>query len=87
MESAYKFLQSEINMEVTRGQLRLDLQRLRREINVALGVAGRSRRHGAIQHVGEDRESDRGGSFGQAVPVSTGTGRSSIAEMGNIITG
>jgi len=41
LDAAYKFLQTELNMEVTRGQLRLESTKATSgEVNVALGVAG-----------------------------------------------
>ena len=41
VQSAYTFLQDEINMEVTRGQLRLESSKSTSgEVNVAVGVAG-----------------------------------------------
>ena len=41
LDAAYKFLQAELSMEVTRGQLRLESSKATSgEVNVALGVAG-----------------------------------------------
>ncbi|MEX0973797.1 MAG: chemotaxis protein CheX, partial [Bacillota bacterium] len=41
LDAAYKFLQTELSMEVTRGQLRLESSKSTSgEVNVALGVAG-----------------------------------------------
>jgi chemotaxis protein CheX len=88
VESAYKFLQSEINMEVTRGQLRLESSKATSgEINVALGVAGEA--EGTVLYSMSERTAKAIAAdlLGEAVPVFNELAESSIAEMGNIITG
>lgn len=88
VESAYKFLQNEISMEVTRGQLRLESSKATSgEVNVALGVAGDA--EGTVIYSMSEKTAKAIASalLGEPVPVFNELAESSIAEMGNIITG
>jgi chemotaxis protein CheX len=88
VESAYKFLQEEVNMEVTRGQLRLETSKATSgEINVALGVAGDA--EGIVIYSMSEKTAKAIASalLDDVVPVFNELAESSIAEMGNIITG
>ncbi|MGI6662228.1 MAG: chemotaxis protein CheX [Bacillota bacterium] len=88
VESAYKFLQDEVRMEVTRGQLRLETSKATQgEINVALGVAGDA--EGIVIYSMSEKVAKAIASalLDDVVPVFNELAESSIAEMGNIITG
>ncbi|HHY75388.1 MAG TPA: chemotaxis protein CheX [Firmicutes bacterium] len=88
VESAYKFLRDEVHMEVTRGQLRLESSKATEgEINVALGVTGDA--EGIVIYSMSEKVAKAIASalIGDAVPVFDELAESSIAEMGNIITG
>ncbi|HHY45486.1 MAG TPA: chemotaxis protein CheX [Firmicutes bacterium] len=88
VESAYKFLQDEVHMEVTRGQLRLETSKATQgEINVALGVAGDA--EGIVIYSMSEKVAKAIASalLDDVVPVFNELAESSIAEMGNIITG
>lgn len=88
LESAYKFLQKEINMEVTRGQLRLEASKATSgEVNVALGVAGDA--EGIVLYSMSEKTAKAiaAALLGEPVPMFNELAESSIAEMGNIITG
>lgn len=88
LESAYKFLQNEINMEVTRGQLRLESSKATSgEVNVALGVAGEA--EGIVLYSMSEKTAKAiaAALLDEPVPVFNELAESSIAEMGNIITG
>ena len=88
VESAYKFLHDEVHMEVTRGQLRLETSKATQgEINVALGVAGDA--EGIVIYSMSEKVAKAIASalLDDVVPVFNELAESSIAEMGNIITG
>ncbi|MGI6667549.1 MAG: chemotaxis protein CheX [Bacillota bacterium] len=88
VQSAYTFLQDEINMEVTRGQLRLESSKSTSgEVNVAVGVAGDA--EGIVLYSMSEKTAKAiaAALLNEAVPVFNQLAESSIAEMGNIITG
>lgn len=88
LESAYLFLQNELKVEVTRGQLRLETSRLTSgEINVCLGVTGDA--EGTVIYSMSEKTAKNIAAvlIGEPVPVFNELGESAIAEMGNIVTG
>lgn len=88
VEAAYKFLQEELNMEVTRGQLRLESSKATSgEVNVALGVTGDA--EGIVIYSMSEKTAKAIAStlLNEPVPMFSELAESSIAEMGNIITG
>mgnify|MGYP001199727444 CR=1 FL=1 len=88
LEAAYRFLQSELNMEVTRGQLRLESSKATSgEVNVALGVAGEA--EGSVLYSMSEKTAKAIAAclLNEPVPMFDELAESSIAEMGNIITG
>jgi len=88
LESAYGFLRSELKVEVTRGQLRLESSKATSgEVNVAIGVTGDAE---GIVIYGMSEKTAKGIAsvlVGDTVPVFDELAESAIAEMGNIITG
>ena len=83
LDAAYKFLQTELNMEVTRGQLRLESTKATSgEVNVALGVAGDA--EGTVLYSMSEKTAKgiAANLLGEPVPMFN-----ELAEMGNIITG
>lgn len=88
LQSAYMFLQDEINMEVTRGQIRLESSKATSgEVNVALGVAGDAEGIVIYSMSEKTAKAIAAALLDDAVPVFNELAESSIAEMGNIITG
>lgn len=88
LESAYTFLKKELNVEVTRGQIRLESSKATSgEVNVAIGVTGDA--EGTVAYCMSERtaKSIASGLLGEPVPVFDDLAESAIAEMGNIITG
>jgi len=88
LESAVKFLKSELNVDVKRGQLRLESSRLTSgEVNVAIGVTGDA--EGNVIYCMSERtaKSIASALIGEPVPMFDELAESAIAEMGNIITG
>jgi chemotaxis protein CheX len=88
LDAAYKFLQNELNMEVTRGQLRLESSKATSgEVNVAIGVAGDA--EGTVLYSMSEKTAKAIAStlLTEPVPMFNELAESSIAEMGNIITG
>ncbi len=88
LDAAYKFLQNELNMEVTRGQLRLESSKATSgEVNVALGVAGDA--EGTVLYSMSEKTAKTiaAALLTEPVPMFNELAESSIAEMGNIITG
>lgn len=88
LKAALSFLEEHLNMEVTRGQLRLDSSKCTSgEINVAIGVTGDA--EGTVLYSMSERTAKSIASvlIGEPVPVFNALAESAIAEMGNIITG
>lgn len=88
LESAYRFLQDELKVEVTRGQLRLESSKATSgEVNVAIGVAGEA--EGIVLYSMSEKAAKQIAAIliGEPVPVFQELAESAIAEMGNIITG
>ena len=88
LESAYRFLQDELRVEVTRGQLRLESTKATSgEVNVAIGVAGEA--EGIVLYSMSEKAAKQIAALliGEPVPVFQELAESAIAEMGNIITG
>jgi chemotaxis protein CheX len=88
LDAAYKFLQNELNMEVTRGQLRLESSKATSgEVNVAIGVAGDA--EGTVLYSMSEKTAKTIAAtlLTEPVPMFNELAESSIAEMGNIITG
>ncbi len=88
LESAYSFLKNQLQIEVTRGQLRLEESRATSgEVNVAIGVTGDA--EGIVIYSMSERTAKAVASvlIGEPVPVFGKLAESAIAEMGNIITG
>lgn len=88
LDAAYKFLQNELSMEVTRGQLRLESSKATSgEVNVALGVTGDA--EGTVIYGMSEKTAKAIAAtlLGEPVPMFNELAESSIAEMGNIITG
>lgn len=88
VDAAYKFLQNELSMEVTRGQLRLESSKATSgEVNVALGVAGDA--EGIVIYSMSEKTAKAIAAtlLSEPVPMFNELAESSIAEMGNIITG
>lgn len=88
LESAYGFLQKELNMQVARGQLRLEASKATsNEVNVVLGVTGDA--EGTVIYGMSERTAKAIATslIGEAVPIFDELAESAIAEMGNIITG
>lgn len=87
VEPAYRFLQEELRVEVTRGQLRLESSKATSgEVNVAIGVAGEA--EGTVLYSMSEKTAKQIASIliGEPVPVFGQLAESAIAEMGNIIT-
>lgn len=87
IESAYRFLEQEVNMKVSRGQLRLESSKATSgEINVVLGVTGDA--EGMVIYGMSERTAKSIASvlINEPVPVFNELAESAIAEMGNIIT-
>ena len=88
LDAAYKFLQNELNMEVTRGQLRLESSKATSgEVNVALGVAGDAEGTVIYSMSEKTAKAISASLLNEPVPMFNELAESSIAEMGNIITG
>lgn len=86
--SAYKFLQEEVGMEVTRGQLRLESSKATSgEANVALGVTGDAEGNVIYSMSERTAKAISAALIGEPVPVFDDLAESAIAEMGNVITG
>lgn len=88
LESAYSFLQDELNIEVTRGQLRLESSKATSgEVNVAIGVTGDA--EGFVIYGLSERTAKgiAAALINAPVPVFDELAESAIAEMGNVITG
>ncbi len=88
LEAAYKFLQDELKVEITRGQLRLDSGKATSgEVNVAIGVTGEAK--GVVLYSMSEKTAKQIASIliGEPVPLFQELAQSAIAEMGNIITG
>lgn len=88
LDAAYKFLQTELNMEVTRGQIRLESSKATSgEVNVAVGVAGDAEGNVIYSMSEKTAKSIAAALLKEPVPIFSELAESSIAEMGNIITG